>query len=197
MKRKIFNALSLVDIEGIKYRIVRTKKKMLLLFFWEENIPFSQAIIPRTTRYDRSCEKSELEKSKQRIYKEKSEYQGRICEFLGALGRAAKSLSGAKTYREQLHLKRKGRNQKVPIDPKIALIKDQKREVDPPAPVPVRQLRNRYANAFSEFIALTSATLKVYIAQCKGILELYLDKSEAKLTAALEDTEVGIYDYVS
>ncbi|GBP86487.1 hypothetical protein EVAR_53839_1 [Eumeta japonica] len=38
-----------------------------------------------------------------------------------------------------------------------------------------------------QFIALTSATLKVYT--CEGILRKYLNTSEARLTAALEDAE--------
>ncbi|GBP15768.1 hypothetical protein EVAR_93950_1 [Eumeta japonica] len=64
---------------------------------------------------------------------------------------------------------------------------NEKDEVDLPAPVSVKQVRNHYmnANAFLDFIALTSATLKVHNATCEQILGLYLDKSEARLTAAL------------
>ncbi|GBP37555.1 hypothetical protein EVAR_34590_1 [Eumeta japonica] len=64
-------------------------------------------------------------------------------------------------------------------DPKTLPTTAQKEEVDPPAPVPVRQLRDHYAYAFSEFIALSSATLKVYKATCEGILGLYLNKYTA------------------
>ncbi|GBP69955.1 hypothetical protein EVAR_85723_1 [Eumeta japonica] len=72
--------------------------------------------------------------------------------------------------------------------------KPKKKEVDPLAPVPIGRLRDHYANALSDFKALTSATLKVYKATCEGILRLYRDKSEAQLTAALESAKVAIYD---
>ncbi|GBP63254.1 hypothetical protein EVAR_56635_1 [Eumeta japonica] len=70
-----------------------------------------------------------------------------------------------------------------------------KGEIDPRTPVPVKRLRDHYVNVFTEYIALTSATLKVHKATCEEILELYQDKSEARLTIALEDVEAAIYDY--
>ncbi|GBP37608.1 hypothetical protein EVAR_34645_1 [Eumeta japonica] len=51
----------------------------------------------------------------------------------------------------------------VPIDPKTVPTRTQNGKVNTPAPVLVRQLRDYYANAFSKFIALTSATLKVHV----------------------------------
>ncbi|GBP70301.1 hypothetical protein EVAR_52320_1 [Eumeta japonica] len=88
----------------------------------------------------------------------------------------------------------KRNNPKVPTDPKTAPMRAQKGEVDPPAPFPVKQLRDYYANAFSEFIALTSATLKVRKATCDGILRMHLSKSETRLTAALENAGAAVYD---
>ncbi|GBP15069.1 hypothetical protein EVAR_6710_1 [Eumeta japonica] len=43
MKRKVFDALSLVEVEGKKCKVVRIKNKTILLFSWEEKTLFSQA----------------------------------------------------------------------------------------------------------------------------------------------------------
>ncbi|GBP40471.1 hypothetical protein EVAR_25324_1 [Eumeta japonica] len=56
----------------------------------------------------------------------------------------------------------------VSIDSKTAPRRDQKGEGDPPVPVSIRRLRDHYANAFSEFIALTSTTLKVHKPRASG-----------------------------
>ncbi|GBP69959.1 hypothetical protein EVAR_85727_1 [Eumeta japonica] len=141
--------------------------------------------------------KTELEESRQRAHKEKSESQRRIHLFLGALGRAVKGLPRAKSLQGASTSKPKRKKPKVPIDPKIAPIRAQKGEVDPPVPITVRQLRDHYVNAFSEFIRfieLSSKYLKVLKVTCQGILGLYLDESEARLTAALEDAEAAIYE---
>ncbi|GBP71027.1 hypothetical protein EVAR_57795_1 [Eumeta japonica] len=96
-----------------------------------------------------------LEESRQRAEKEKSESQGCIDAFLGALERAAKSLLRVKSLHGAGTSGTKAKKSKVPMDPKTVPTRTQKGGVDPAVPVPVRQLRDQYANAFSEFIALT------------------------------------------
>ncbi|GBP56996.1 hypothetical protein EVAR_88625_1 [Eumeta japonica] len=113
---------------------------------------------------------AELEECRQKAQKEKSETQRRIRAFLYVLGTTAKRMPGVKRLR-----KTKG-------------------EVDPRAPVSVKQLQDHYTNEFSKYMALTSATLKVNKATYEGILGMYLSKSEARLTAALKDAEAAVYD---
>ncbi|GBP46806.1 hypothetical protein EVAR_10774_1 [Eumeta japonica] len=86
--------------------------------------------------------KAELEDSRQRALKENSESNGRIRAFLKALGRATKSLPGAKYPQVASTSQAKRKNPTVPIGPKIAPTRAQKQEVDPPAAVPVRRLRD-------------------------------------------------------
>ncbi|GBP18035.1 hypothetical protein EVAR_16981_1 [Eumeta japonica] len=62
--------------------------------------------------------KAELEESKQRAHKEKSEFQGRIRVFLKALRRAAKSLPGATSLQGTSISEAKRKKLKVSINPK-------------------------------------------------------------------------------
>ncbi|GBP63081.1 hypothetical protein EVAR_50037_1 [Eumeta japonica] len=69
---------------------------------------------------------------------------------------------GQNTRKEQVYLKQIVLLDIVPtvlLDPKTTPTRAQKGEIDLPASVPVRRQRDHYANAFSEFIALISATL--------------------------------------
>ncbi|GBP53429.1 hypothetical protein EVAR_17504_1 [Eumeta japonica] len=150
----------------------------------------SERIQQRTSK----DKKAELEDSKQRAHKQNSESNKRIRAFLGALIIPAKSLPGAKYMQEASTSQVKRKKPTVPIDPKTAPTRAQKGEVDSLAPVPIRRLRDHYSNAFSESIALTSATLKVHKATCEGILRLCRDKSEAQSTTALENAETATND---
>ncbi|GBP94907.1 hypothetical protein EVAR_69548_1 [Eumeta japonica] len=69
-------------------------------------------------------------------HKEKFKSQGRIRAFLGALGKAVKSLPGAKSLQRASASEEKRKKPKVLIDPKTAPTRDQKQKVDSSAPVP-------------------------------------------------------------
>ncbi|GBP41153.1 hypothetical protein EVAR_31278_1 [Eumeta japonica] len=138
--------------------------------------------------------KAVLADSRQRVFKQNSKFNKRIRAFLGALERRTKSLPCTKYRQGASTSQAKRKKPTVPIDPKTAPTRAQKGEIDPPALVPIRRLRDHYAIAFSEFIALTSATLKVHKAMCEGILKLYQDQSEAQLTAVLKNAKAAIYD---
>ncbi|GBP77744.1 hypothetical protein EVAR_55409_1 [Eumeta japonica] len=95
-----------------------------------------------------------------------------------------KSLPGAKSLQWASTSEAKKKEPKVPIDPKTVPTRAQKGKVDPPAPVTVKQIRDDYANAFSKFIALTSATLKGHKATATSGL-VTLDEEQTERTERL------------
>ncbi|GBP79464.1 hypothetical protein EVAR_48928_1 [Eumeta japonica] len=115
--------------------------------------------------------KAELEDSRQRAHKQNSESNERIGVFLSALGRAAKSLPGAKYLQEANTYQAKRKKPTVPIDPKTAKTRARKGEVDPPVPVPISTQSH-----------------------VRGDINVTSHVAEAQLTAALESAEAAIYD---
>ncbi|GBP49036.1 hypothetical protein EVAR_81596_1 [Eumeta japonica] len=68
--------------------------------------------------------------------------QQRIRAFLGALKRSAESVPGAKIFLGAITPRTSGvKRKKVPTNPTTASTRAQKWKFDPPAPVPIRQLR--------------------------------------------------------
>ncbi|GBP29742.1 hypothetical protein EVAR_94580_1 [Eumeta japonica] len=109
------------------------------------SLPFSTGWLPGSERFEQRItedKKAELEDSRQRAHKENSESHGRIRTFLGALERAAKSLSGAKYPQGVRTFQANRKKPTVPVDSKVAPTRAQKGEVDPPAPILVRSYKD-------------------------------------------------------
>ncbi|GBP00476.1 hypothetical protein EVAR_1009_1 [Eumeta japonica] len=184
MKPKTFDALLQTEVEGSKYRIVRTKNKIILLFTWGEKSPFFQACSLLSTLGDAGS--GEVISSRTISVDAASFEIGEVVDRLGCIKesevyevvvykdreRAAKSLPGVKSLYGADTSGAKTKKSKVPTDSKMPPTRAQKKKVDPP-------------------VRIVSATLKVHKLTCEGILGLYLNKSEARLIASFEDAEAA------
>ncbi|GBP37729.1 hypothetical protein EVAR_23779_1 [Eumeta japonica] len=191
MKRKVYDALSLEEVEGKKCRIVRTKNKSCYSS-GKKKTPFFLACSLLSSLGDPSFEGVTTPRTLSVDAMSVSFETGAVVDRLR--DRPTESNHPSFTRNKYIPIQAKRKKPTVPIDLKTAPRRAQKGEVDPQAPVPIRRLRDHYANAFSEFKAHTSATLKVHKATCEGILRLYRDKSEAQLTTVLRSAKASIYD---